>query len=128
MGLKKIGSLWKPKPGGKSVSSGWIEFLGQQIRVVITYSKFAGQKQGNCDYNIMADDGKDDRQGQQGGGQPATGGGFGDGGGSNYQPNNQPPPEGFSGSSPPAPASGPPSGFQDGRALDGRGPAPEPWE
>jgi len=124
MGLKKIGSLWKPKPGGKSVSSGWIEFLGQQIRVVITYSKFAGQKQGNCDYNIMADDGKDDR----GGGQPATGGGFEGGGGSNYQAPAQNPPEGFSGSSQPATPSGPPSGFQDGRALDGRGPAPEPWD
>ena len=122
MGLKKIGSLWKPKPGGKSVASGYIDFLGQQIRVVVTYSKFAGQKQGNADYNLMADDGKDDRNQGQGG----SGGGFGGGGGSGYQSNNQSPPQGFpeGQGSPPAQ----PQGFGGGGSAPAGGQAPEPWD
>lgn len=126
MGLKKIGSLWKPKQGGTSVASGYIDFLGQQIRVVITFSKYAGQKPGNNDFNIMADDGKDDRNQGQGG----SGGGFGGGGNPNYQAPVQSPPEGFSGGSQPAtaPASGPPSGFQGGGGSPPAGQAPEPWE
>lgn len=119
MGLRKIGSLWKPKPGGTSVASGYIEHLGQQIRVVITFSKYASQKPGNNDFNIMADDGKDDRPQ----GQAASGGGFGGGGNPNYQTPAQSPPEGFSG----APASGPPAAAPP-PAGPSAGQAPEPWE
>ena len=125
MGLKKIGSLWKPKSGGKSVASGYIDFLGQQIRVVITYSKYAGQKQGNNDFNIMADDGKGDRnQGQGGSGGSYEGGGY-----QNSQPPAQPAPEGFGGGggSPP-PAQPNPQGFSGGGGSPPTGNAPEPWE
>jgi hypothetical protein len=35
MSLKRIGALWRPKPGGKAALSGTIELLGESLRVVV---------------------------------------------------------------------------------------------
>jgi hypothetical protein len=35
MSLKRIGALWRPKPGGKAALTGTIDFLGESVRVVV---------------------------------------------------------------------------------------------
>jgi hypothetical protein len=35
MSLKRIGALWRPKPGGKAALSGTIDLLGDSLRVVV---------------------------------------------------------------------------------------------
>ena len=35
MALRKIGALWRPKPGGKAALSGSLDFLGESVRIIV---------------------------------------------------------------------------------------------
>ena len=35
MALKRIGALWRPKPGGKAALSGTLSLLGEDLRIVV---------------------------------------------------------------------------------------------
>lgn len=64
-GLVKIGSLWPPKPGGKSQGTGYIYLMGLKVRVVLVNNKFA-KNANDPPLNIMSAGLADAPQGNSG--------------------------------------------------------------
>jgi len=69
MALKRIGSLWRPKPGGKAALSGSLDFLGESVRIIVLKNE---KKHGDRDpdfvlYRSLDDEPKKGDAGEAGG-------------------------------------------------------------
>jgi hypothetical protein len=67
MPLKRIGALWKPKPGGKAALSGVLSLLGEDLRVVVLKNE---QKKTDRDPDYILHRALDDEPKKTGGARP----------------------------------------------------------